>query len=122
LCARSRSLAGVVRYKGQPVTGGELRLIDVNDFNKSQSARIDGDGKFEVLNAPVGEVKAVIDTEAAKTDLSVMAAKSGGAIDPSAYGKPVKYMAIDKKYADPQQTPVRLTIQKGSQTKDIELD
>lgn len=114
-------VTGTIKYQGKVVTGGQVRLISLDDRNKSMAARIDGNGRYDLPNAPTGPVKVVVDTNPAKSDPSALAAKSGGAIDPSAYGTPVKFMPIDTKYAGFESTDYLATVEKGDQTIDIDL-
>lgn len=120
-------VSGVVRYKGQPVTGGSLRLLDPADPNKSMSGEIKGDGSYKVVNAPLGEMVVVIETESARADprgFIALAKAKGGKVDDSLMpqGPPLKYVAIPKKYGDPAASPLRLKIDKGSQVQDLTLD
>lgn len=118
-------VSGVVRHKGTPLTGGTIRLVAAGDPNKSASGPIRGDGTYEVKNAPVGEVIAVVETDSARFDTATMLAmsKAKGANVPAApEGPPVKYMAIDRKYADPARSPLRGTVQKGTNKKDWDLE
>ncbi len=120
------AVSGVVRAKGRPVTGGSLRLIDPADPNKSTSGQILGDGTYKVLNAPVGEVVVVVETASAKADpraFIALAKAKGGKVDESILppGPPLKYVPIDPKYSDPAKSPLRITVEKGEHTKDIEL-
>ena len=119
------SVSGVVRYQGKPITGGAVLLwSDRQDGNNSARGRIKGDGTYQVLNAPVGACKVVVKTEAAKHDRSALK-KIGPATAranvPEPEGPPIKYMPIDPKYSSLKTTPIEITIEKGDQTRDIEL-
>jgi hypothetical protein len=120
-------VSGVVRCKGQPLTGGTIRLIDPNDPNRSMSGHILGDGTYKVVNAPVGELVAVIETETAKSDPRAFLemAKSKGAPGDVAKpqdGPPLKYVPIHKKYNTVGKSPLKVTVEKGSQVRDFEVD
>lgn len=120
-------VSGVVRYKGQPVGGGSVRLINPSDPNKSMSGQISGDGSYKVVNVPLGELVVVVETDSAKADpraFIAMAKAKGGAVDESMTppGPPLKYVAIPKKYTDPATSPLKITIEKGSQVKDLTID
>ena len=121
-------VSGVVRHKGQLLTGGSIRLVNPTDPNKSMTGRILGDGTYVVPNAPVGEVVAVVETESAKSDPSVyiaMARAKGGNVDPSIapqQGPPLKYVPINKKYNNPSTSPLKMTVGKGANKKDWDLD
>jgi hypothetical protein len=120
------SVAGTVKYQGKIVTGGEIIFVSPTDPNKSQSGRIFGDGTFDVPNVPTGDVIVVIDTEQARYDVSAMHAKAKGGdgnIPKVETGHPpMKYMKIDKKYSQPTTSPLRLTVEKGTNQKDFDLE
>ena len=118
------SVKGVVKHKGQVVRGGVLRLISVSDERFSASGLIRGDGAYEVRNAPLGEVKVVVDTESARFGPHRMIKDAPpGAIDESKLppGPPVDYTPIDQRYADPDQSDLRMTIHQGAQQHDIDV-
>jgi hypothetical protein len=117
------SVSGVVRYQGKPVTGGIIQLWDKGG-NESAEGGINGDGTYQVLNAPLGVCKVVVDTEAVKHDRRAMLkrfADKGAPALPEETGPPKVYMAIPPKYTDLKKTDLEITIQKGSQTQDIGL-
>lgn len=128
---------GTVKYKGKVVTGGEIIFANPTDPNKSQSGRIEGDGTFDVPNVPVGDLVVQVDTEMAKYDVSGFtppgprgAGGGGGEANQNPYLKdapppskpPMKFMPIDKKYAKADTTTLKMTVQKGTNEKDFELD
>jgi hypothetical protein len=115
------SVSGTVKYQGKIVTGGMIRLIALRDENETATGRILGDGTFTIPNAPLGEVKVVVDTEMARFDPSTMVKNAPPSAITFPKGSPMKYVPIDRKYRDPAQTSVRLTIEKGEQKKDIEM-
>lgn len=125
----SASLKGVVRYKGKLVTGGTIRLFGKDPGGHSfAEGRISGDGVYSVANAPLGSVKVVVDTTAARFDprpMMAMAKEKGASIDESKLnlpqGPPMKYVEIDPKYSDPRKTPVEITVAKGENEQDIDL-
>ena len=118
------SVTGVVKHKGQIVRGGVLRLISVGDDRLSASGLIRGDGAYEVRNAPLGEVKVVVDTEPARFEPRRMIQDAPpGVIDESKLppGPPMDYTPIDRRYADPDQSSLRMTVHKGEQQHDIDV-
>jgi len=50
---RSRSLEGRVTFCGQPVRGGEVRLLDVQGHSLSAITVTDRDGRFSLQRIPV---------------------------------------------------------------------
>jgi hypothetical protein len=119
-------VSGVVRYKSAPVTGGSIRLVAVGDPSRSASGAIRGDGTYAVLNAPVGQVVAVVETESARFDPAAMLALArakGAAVNPppEAIGPPLRYVPINKSYTRAETSPVRLVVEKGANVVDVEL-
>jgi hypothetical protein len=117
------SASGVVRYQGKPVTGGIIQLWD-KDGNESAEGGINGDGTYKVLNAPLGVCRVVVNTEAVKHDRRALLkryADKGAPALPEESGPPKVYMAVNPKYTDVKKTDVQITIQRGSQTQDIDL-
>ncbi|OAI40644.1 hypothetical protein AYO40_04560 [Planctomycetaceae bacterium SCGC AG-212-D15] len=113
------TVTGSVRYQGNLVTGGTVRLVGVDDANLSMIGPIDGHGNYRVVNAPLGEMKVVIETESARTDLRNFFKKAPSENAPA--GPPLKYVKIDPKYSDPNQTDLRITVEGGEQAHDIDL-
>jgi hypothetical protein len=113
---------GTVHYKGVAVTGGSVTLVDVNDPNKSMVGQIDGNGEYRVVNAPLGEVKVVVETESAKNDMAELFKKAPeGKVKSISEVPRLKYMKIDEKYGDPEKTDLKFTIAPGEQEHDINL-
>ena len=118
-------VSGVVKLKGHPLTGGSVRLVDPADPNKSMGGNILGDGTYTVPNAPTGELVVVVETESAKNDPRkwvAMANAQGGAKVDAPPGPPLKYVPIDKKYTDAATSPLRMTVTRGKNVKDVELN
>jgi len=114
----------VVPYQGKPVTGGVIQFwSDNKDSNQSSQGSINGDGTYQVLNAPLGVSKVVVKTEPVKHDRRALLKRveDRGAPVPPKVGPPKVYMPIADKYTDVTKTDVQITFQKGSQTKDIDL-
>jgi hypothetical protein len=124
------SVQGVVRYKGKPVTGGTIFLFAKEEDSRNPVAegQIDGNGTYQVKNAPLGPVKVVVDTSTARFDpraMIEMAKAKGARIDDSKLNSPqgpsLKYVEIDPKYGDPNKTTVEITVAQGENTQDIDL-
>jgi hypothetical protein len=121
------SVFGVVRYKGASITGGAIRFWSQSKEggNISAAGVINGDGTYEVLNAPLGRCKVVVSTEAVKHDrralMGKFAAKEGAPPLPEPTAPPKKYMPIDNKYTELKTTPLEITVESGRQTRDIDL-
>ena len=118
------SVSGAVRYQGKPVTGGIIQFwSDTKDGNQSAQGSIEGDGSYEVQNAPLGVCKVVVKTEPVKHDRRALMKRSEGkgAPVPPEEGPPKVYMPIASKYTDVRKTDLQITVQKGIQTHDFEL-
>jgi hypothetical protein len=103
--AATGSVEGKVVFRGQPLPGGVVGFHP--EKGKPVLAKIDADGNYLAPAVPVGAVKVTVDTKAAKP-------KPGE-------GKPAKYIPIPAKYATPETSDLKLTVQKGKQTFNIEL-
>jgi hypothetical protein len=118
------SVSGVVHYQGKPVTGGIIQFwSDAKDGNQSAQGSIEGDGSYEVLNAPLGVCKVVVKTEPVKHDRRALLKRSEGkgAPVPPDEGPPKVYMPIASKYTDVRKTDLQITVEKDSQTHDFDL-
>lgn len=121
------SVSGLVRYQGKPVTGGAIRLWSENKESGGVSAAgvINGDGTYEVFNAPIGRCKVVVNTETVKHDRSALMQripeKDRAQVSAAQKVSPKKYMPIDPKYTDLKTTPTEITVENGRQTHDIDL-
>src|SRR4051794_35426639 len=73
------SVSGAVRSQGKPVTGGIIQFwSDTMDGNQSAQGSIDGDGSYEVENAPLGVCKVVVKTEPVKHDRRALLKRTEG--------------------------------------------
>jgi hypothetical protein len=117
-------IRGTITYKGNPLPGGEIRLFSKADPNKSQSGTIKADGSYEVLNAPLGEVMVLIDTEPIKSHPSLMMAKAGpnAPVELKGAGGQLKYVPIHKKYRDASATPLSTKVDKGDNRADFTVE
>ena len=123
------SLAGKVTYKGKALTGGNLILK--NKEKGDSVIQINADGTFEGNAIPVGETVAVaVDTEPVKgwlegarkgkamkfdaKDIEKIKASKG---DPLKFAedpfKGMEYVPIPKKYTNPLESGLSVTIKEG---------
>lgn len=117
-------VTGTVTHKGAPLPGGTIRLALAADESKSGTGEIKGDGTFSVANAPVGEVKVVVDTSSAKMDPRAFMGKVPADVKAKAeaeLGPPKKFTKLEPKYSSFKDTPLRLTIGDGKQTHAVEV-
>jgi hypothetical protein len=115
------TVSGTVTYNGKPV---HFALIIVQAVNGGAVANgsIQPDGKYEVKNAPVGEVKVAVNTDAGKGELITAQMQGGMYTGPD--GKKAKRVSIDynqvpKKFQSPETTTITTTLNKGDNTFDI---
>jgi hypothetical protein len=109
------SLTGTVTYKKEPLKTG---IVLVQGPSAGAQGRIGEDGRYRVENCPVGPVTIAVTTAAARGEMMGKAAAQKARGEKGAI---TKVAAIPAKYADPAQSPVKTTIQKGSNEFDVEL-
>ena len=126
-------ISGVVKYKGQPLPGGTLVFHDSE--GKAYSAPIQQDGKYDLTDVPVGEMKVTVETESlnpANTQPTYggqRAAKMGMADynppgappRPGTEEKKAQYVKIPEKYNNVNSSGLTATLKKGKNSKDFDL-
>src|SRR5262245_56573634 len=105
------TVTGVVKYKGQPLTKGQISFIAAD--GKSASGVIGADGTYSAANVPAGAVTATVQSYRVEGE-----AKLGFAIQKT---PPKMDSAIPKKYNDPSTSGLKYTIDSRSKTIDIDL-
>lgn len=110
------TLSGTVTYKKEHLKAG---LVLVQGKGAGASGEIGEDGRYEVKNAPLGEVTVAVNLGAARGKLmgEAAAAKAQGG---KAHG--IKLPNIPGKYADVGSSPLKTTVNKGPNTYDIVID
>jgi len=115
------TVSGTVTYNGKPV---HFALIIVQAVNGGAIANgnVQPDGKYVVQNAPVGEVKVAVNTDAGQGDLKIAQMQGGMYTGPD--GKKAKrvnldYNQVPKKFHTPETTTITTTLNKGENTFDI---
>jgi len=120
-CGQSKPVVtGKVTYKTNPLTSGEVHFVGKND-TKPRSALIGPEGKYEIIDAPLGEVR-----------IAVVSIKSAGPpAGPSVGGKGKKTAggagpserrsAIPTRYNNHNTSAITLIVVPGTQSFDIEL-
>jgi hypothetical protein len=115
------TLTGTVTHNGK---GVHFALIIVQAVNGGQTATgsVQPDGKYVVENAPIGEVKVAVNTDAGKGDLITAQMQGGMYTGPD--GKKAKRVSIDynqvpKKFQSPETTTITTTVNAGENTFDI---
>jgi hemoglobin len=103
------SLKGRVTYKGQPLPGAVLTLVD-EAGEKTVTLPIAEDGTFKAEGLAPGRYNVAVDTELLKPDP-----------DKPADPKAAKYVKIPAKYRDPKLAVIKFELKKGEQTVDVDL-
>ncbi len=108
------TLEGTVTYGGEKV---EVALIIVQNADGSATGFVDDNGHYKVENVPLGEVNIGVSTEAGKgAAMGRMMAKAQGKA-----GSAPKIIDVPSRYAEPSQSGIKTTIQKGPNTYDINI-
>lgn len=113
------TLEGTVRYGNEPVP---LALIVVMGESGSATGQVE-QGRYRVDNVPLGPVKIGINTEAARGQFisQQMAQSYKGPGAKGGGSPPPRFLSIPSKYAEPENSGVTTTIQKGTNQLDIVL-
>lgn len=132
-CASKATITGTVTYKGKPIPSGSITFTP-----ESGAPLVNApirDGKYTAESVPTGDAKVSI------TSL-YMNRSSSPMMDPNkrdklappkdappeaqkAYQRTPEFkpgLKIPEKYTDPEQSGLSYTVQRGSQTKDFNLD
>jgi hypothetical protein len=135
------SISGTVTYKGQPVTGGTMLF---HASNNVFPASLKGDGTYTIANLAPGDYVVTVDTRALKNkgdpesmmkSMTQKMGKGDGAVEklPDSVAKSlakmkemkqdnsVQFVQIPEKYADPKTSGLKVSVQAGSNTKEIPL-
>jgi hypothetical protein len=112
------TLEGTIKYGKEDVP---FALVIVVGQGASATGKVGEDGRYKVLNAPLGEVKVAVNTDAGKGDfMSYSMSKSYPG--PEAKGAKrvnLRYLEVPKKYHDPETSGLTTTVNKGANTFDI---
>lgn len=134
---------GKVTAGGKPLTAGSVMFHGPD--NMTASATIDTDGTYTMPDAPVGECQVTVSVPAMPTDPTIKARMTGkgkapkmpegprppegvkmsDGLDeppPMAAKIPTEIVPVDEKYAKPESSGLKFTVEKGGhQTYNIEL-
>jgi hypothetical protein len=134
------SLHGKVTYNGKAVTGGTV-TVHAPTGGVHYPMHIDKDGSYAGNNLPAGECVVTVETESVKPAAANQQMNyGGGRTDPqqeyrkkmqergakigdTGTPKPsvIAYVKIPSRYAEPEKSPLRITLASGDQKKDLEL-
>jgi hypothetical protein len=115
------TLEGTVKYGSEEI---QFAMIMVQSPAGTAFGSIGDDGRYRLVNVPLGEVQVAVNTAAARGDFqsAVMAA---GAMTGGPEGKSgrkrvnVKFIDVPPKYYDPATSGLGTTVSKGVITYDI---
>jgi hypothetical protein len=115
-------LAGKVTYNGAPVTGGTIKLVEVDGKVIDGAILRDGTYKFNFLS--LGDKKVAIETESIKNEMKDYDQRAknpppGMDIVPRKYVR--VYVLIPSKYAKAETSGLTATIKKGENAQDFHL-
>ena len=122
---------GTIKYKGQPVTGGNVVFYPAGGQGREGPGQIGLDGSYVVYEAPPGETKVVVVPADPKAKgpgypgqtIPKGAVVTGTPAEARAGGGPPapKPVTLPGKYAKADTTPLTFTVKKGDNQFDIEL-
>ena len=135
---KEAKVSGKVTYNGKPVTGGKMMFHPSAAGGQTYTGEINSDGTFTFVGVPTGEMKVTIDTDSYKNTQTGYEMKMPGGMKPPAdvmkpppgvkmdkpdlqMDKMPVYVKIPAKYADVKTTTLTWNIEKGSQSKDLNL-
>lgn len=113
------TLEGTVKYGKDDV---QFAMVIVQTANGGTTANI-MNGKYKLENVPLGEVMVGVNTNAGRGDYqtAIMGSVNKG---PEAKGKgktDIKFLEVPAKFADPTTSGIKFTVNKGSNTFNIEI-
>jgi hypothetical protein len=123
-------VTGKVTYKNKPLTSGSVQLMASDG---SHTATIEEDGTYTIKNVPVGEAKVAVSArdEAKAREFGKAITGKGGARGAGAdkrptgvrqpYEVPKNLSLIPEKYGDFDQSNLRVNVERGGTTFNIDL-
>ena len=119
-CGGRGDVSGRVLYKGAPLPAGRVTFVCEGGTKPALTSEI-RDGAYTIPGAPVGAVKIGVATfRVNKTRVPNMP-KEASSPPGGEEQSPGAYVAIPPRYADPGTSGLTYTVQRGSQTHDIDL-
>jgi len=118
------TLEGTVTHNGRPVQFALILVQSASGTGSPASGNAGPEGKYKIMNVPVGEVKVAVNTDAGMGDLMTARMQGGEYTGPDGKKKKrvnLDYNQVPKKYHTPESTTITTTINKGSNTFDIDV-
>ena len=113
------TLEGTVTYRGQKLS---FAAIFVKGPDAMAQGKVGEDGRYKVENVPLGEVEIGVNTSASKGDymsLSMAQSYKGPEGKGKARASLPRFIDVPERYADPETSGIKTTVQKGDNTYDI---
>ena len=113
------TLEGTVKYGNDQLQFAQVQVLGAD---KMATGRIDEEGRYRVDNCPTGDVKIGVNTMAAMGEYRSKTMQGGLYKGPEAKGKGkvnLRFIDVPEKYADPNKSGIRTTVNSGSNTYDI---
>lgn len=114
--SRSGEVSGTVRFKGVPLTGGQVTFTSAKNNGESAFAWIGEDGSYVINRCPTGPVKITV--------LALQRNRFGKDEEKetkAASGKRRNLPALPSRYTDPNVTDLEFVVVTGTQQFDIDL-
>jgi hypothetical protein len=125
-CGASKgTVSGKVYYQDAPLKGGTVTFVGSD--KQSYLAEIQEDGSYSVENLPLGEAGITVETETLKPpNLYVLQNRAPADVaeedkPPDFAARAKRFVPIPGRYADPDQSGLRYTVQGGKQQHDLKL-
>jgi hypothetical protein len=118
--APTGTVTGKITYKGQPVNGAALQLIQTTGQGDSHNIPVTQEGTFNVSSVPVGEYIVVV-VPAAGSPMHVGKNASAEVKAKADEMKITPTIPIPEKYKQRLKSDLRLTVTAGVTTQDFEL-
>ena len=115
-CGSQPAVSGTVTYKKELLTTGEVSFIAAD--GKSRSGLIGSDGRYEVIDPPMGDVTIVVVAKKAEGKAGKNNPLAG---NPASGGSATLRSLIPARYGDPRTSGLTFRVTGGRQTKDIDL-
>jgi hypothetical protein len=108
------TLEGAITYGGVPVP---FAMVTAMGENGMSTGHVQEDGRYQIANVPLGEVRIAVNTAAAKGEYvsKVMAESRGKGRSPS------KFIDVPAKYRDYETSGLKTAVNKGINTYDIAI-
>jgi hypothetical protein len=139
-CSSRGTVSGKVYYKGKALPGGDVRFFPENQGG-SYYASIASDGSYSLSKLPPGPTKVTVSFSNEKPTVKIMPkgneavekamkkqkeaiakVKGEGAGSGGNTNDAKEIISLPEKYADPDQSGLRIEVSAGSRSFDIKLD